>query len=253
MSFTIQEYQDAANTLNAEIASVQAVSDVESSGVTMWTVDGKQRPPVRLEAAWFGKFTNYKYNESDPDISSTDWNPALAATTQSGAWAQVLKASNLDKVAAIQATSWGAFQIMGMHYADLGYKIPEDFVNAAFTEAGQMQMFVKFIESERNIWNALKAKNWTAFATGYNGTGQVATYAANIESAYERYTSSPGLRVLHQGMSGQDVMELQQKLNIPADGQFGPATFAAVEAFQKAHGLYVDGVVGPETADALKG
>jgi hypothetical protein len=35
------------------------------------------------------------------------------------------------------------------------------------------------------------------------------------------------------------------------DGGFGPQTEAAVESFQLAHGLTVDGIIGPETWQAL--
>jgi N-acetylmuramoyl-L-alanine amidase len=39
---------------------------------------------------------------------------------------------------------------------------------------------------------------------------------------------------------------------LPVDGDFGPATETAVEAFQSAHGLVPDGIVGSQTRTALK-
>jgi peptidoglycan hydrolase-like protein with peptidoglycan-binding domain len=58
------------------------------------------------------------------------------------------------------------------------------------------------------------------------------------------------------GQSGGNVQAAQYLLRyhgstITADGQFGPATLAAVKAFQSAHGLGVDGQVGPQTWSAL--
>jgi hypothetical protein len=53
------------------------------------------------------------------------------------------------------------------------------------------------------------------------------------------------------------IAELQRALAAagfppgPADGVFGERTQAAVVAFQQANGLPVDGIVGPETAEAL--
>lgn len=52
---------------------------------------------------------------------------------------------------------------------------------------------------------------------------------------------------LRQGSSGSAVRELQQKLGLNPDGQFGPATKAAVMAKQQSAGLVADGVVGPQT------
>jgi peptidoglycan hydrolase-like protein with peptidoglycan-binding domain len=40
---------------------------------------------------------------------------------------------------------------------------------------------------------------------------------------------------------------------VTVDGSFGPATFAALKAFQKAHGLSPDGVAGPASYPALMG
>jgi peptidoglycan hydrolase-like protein with peptidoglycan-binding domain len=59
------------------------------------------------------------------------------------------------------------------------------------------------------------------------------------------------------GDQGGCVNQLQTELNtidganLSVDGTFGGATQAAVEAFQQAHGLQQDGVVGPATKQAI--
>jgi murein L,D-transpeptidase YcbB/YkuD len=58
---------------------------------------------------------------------------------------------------------------------------------------------------------------------------------------------------LRQGSTGPSVVWVQQQLHVGADGKFGPATKAAVVAFQARHGLSADGVVGPQTWAALGG
>ena len=57
--------------------------------------------------------------------------------------------------------------------------------------------------------------------------------------------------VLKKGSRGGAVVQLQQKLDVPADGVFGPQTERAVKRYQRSKGLVVDGVVGPQTANAL--
>ncbi|HKH90435.1 MAG TPA: N-acetylmuramoyl-L-alanine amidase [Gemmatimonadaceae bacterium] len=53
---------------------------------------------------------------------------------------------------------------------------------------------------------------------------------------------------LRRGDTGELVIELRRKLNIPGtDGTFGPQTEAAVRAFQREHGMVPDGIVGPKT------
>jgi len=62
--------------------------------------------------------------------------------------------------------------------------------------------------------------------------------------------------MLRTGSKGPEVAELQRRLNqagetLGVDGEFGSATNDAVRRFQGAHGLEVDGVVGPSTWGAL--
>ena len=65
-------------------------------------------------------------------------------------------------------------------------------------------------------------------------------------------------RRLAKGMTGSDVKDLQNILKSlgyysgAIDGDFGAVTEAAVIAFQQAKGLYVDGIAGPITLEALR-
>ncbi len=60
--------------------------------------------------------------------------------------------------------------------------------------------------------------------------------------------------ILQFGMTSNAVLQLQQKLGVsPATGYFGSLTLAAVQAFQTAHQLTVDGQVGPQTWAAIFG
>ncbi|MFI8206520.1 D-Ala-D-Ala carboxypeptidase family metallohydrolase [Streptomyces sp. NPDC085937] len=66
-------------------------------------------------------------------------------------------------------------------------------------------------------------------------------------------------RTLSQGASGADVTQLQIRLSgypgygavLAVDGEFGPATTAALKRFQSAYGLTSDGVAGPNTFSKL--
>ena len=55
------------------------------------------------------------------------------------------------------------------------------------------------------------------------------------------------MTTIKKGSKGTDVVTLQKKLNLQADGIFGPLTEEAVKEFQKANGLTADGIVGNST------
>jgi peptidoglycan hydrolase-like protein with peptidoglycan-binding domain len=55
------------------------------------------------------------------------------------------------------------------------------------------------------------------------------------------------MTILGRGMAGEPVKRLQEKLGVPVDGQFGPATEKAVRDFQAKENIAVDGIAGPDT------
>ena len=57
--------------------------------------------------------------------------------------------------------------------------------------------------------------------------------------------------LLKLGSRGKDVKELQEFLDLQADGIFGKGTEAAVKQWQSSNGLAADGIVGPATWDAM--
>lgn len=83
---------------------------------------------------------------------------------------------------------------------------------------------------------------------------QIAGTPGEVPHATPTLTESRPL--LKTGASGKAVRALQQLLNslgfpCAVDGEFGPNTKSAVERFQEARGLRVDGKVGPDTWRAL--
>lgn len=56
-----------------------------------------------------------------------------------------------------------------------------------------------------------------------------------------------GRQTLRRGTTGELVKEVQRKVGVDADGNFGSGTEAAVRVFQSANNLVPDGIVGPNT------
>lgn len=81
--------------------------------------------------------------------------------------------------------------------------------------------------------------------------GQWTVYQRQGDSlGYPGFTSTVDvdlLNVLKKGDKGGTVRWLQRRLGVTADGDFGPATEAAVKKLQADHKLAADGIVGTDT------
>lgn len=182
-SLTLRDYKEAASLLGVETEVIQAVAEVESSG------DGFLRNgkiTILFEAHIFSQYTNSKFNKTNPDISSSQWNRALYLGGERE-YTRLDKARLLDENAALMSCSYGSFQIMGFNYKMCGYSSVKDFVRDQHTAKGQIKALVNFI-SKRGITQHLKDKNWAAFAKSYNGSGYLLNkYDTKLANAYRKF------------------------------------------------------------------
>lgn len=188
-----QDLLDASLDLGVELAALKAIMQVESNGDGfIKNNEGKMIPKILFERhIMFKRLRDHtplisaelavKY----PDLvnpSSGGYRGGLAEHER------LAKAITIDRVSALESASWGAYQIMGFHWKLLGYKSVQEFVNAAYTDKGQLEMFVRFIKANPKLNKALKDNNWPEVARLYNG----ASYAKNkydikLKEAYEKF------------------------------------------------------------------
>jgi N-acetyl-anhydromuramyl-L-alanine amidase AmpD len=64
-------------------------------------------------------------------------------------------------------------------------------------------------------------------------------------------SDSNGRPTIRRGLTGELTRQVQRKLGVSPDGNFGPATEAAVRKFQRDRDLVPDGIVGPKTWSEL--
>ena len=242
---TDRDFRQAAQRIGCDVAAIRAVWEVEAGG-RHFLADGSV----------FRRFEPHHYPRQ--------YWPQIGFSVRKGEapWRASLRLSNedmfqdaavLDEDAAIDASSWGAPQIMaGMNHKAAGFNSGREMVeHMAQSAAHQLGAFVQLVESW-GIAGAIRAHDWRAFARRYNGSGQVERYAALMESAYRKHSGEASAVVLRVGARGAAVRELQRALGIEDDGAFGPGTLAAVRAFQMDADLPVDGIVGHRTWTALQ-
>ena len=251
MSYTEAEYKAAADAYGVPVPSVKTVMIVEAAGEGFLD-DG--RPKILGEAYHFHLRTGGVYDATHPAISQPSWELAKRYYRGgAGEYDRLAEAKALNEKAALESFSWGAGQVMGFNATSLGYASVQDFVAAMQTKAGQMDAMMRYCKVN-NLLDEMRRfpdpQACRAFARGYNGPAAVDVYGPKLEEAYAVATGKPR-DLLRRGMHGDDVFALQMTLGIHADGDYGPATEAAVTAYQRSHGLFADGVAGPKTLAAL--
>jgi hypothetical protein len=182
-----QAWKLIAKTLGVDEACLRAVASVESSG-SGFMRSPSQLPKILFEGHVFHRRTKGRFGVSHPGLSYPRWDRTKYSGSVAGEWKRLDAASALDRVAALESASWGAFQVMGFNYAMCGFDDVDTFV-AAHKESAEAQLaaFARFI-SRPKLLNALRSRNWNGFAAAYNGPGFAKNrYDTKLAIAYARF------------------------------------------------------------------
>ena len=189
-SITGAQIREQASKLGVEAAALKAVIEVEakSSGFNQ---DGT---PVIL-------YERHKFYEGLRAINwitkAKEWfkqYPDLCNPSPGGYGKyseqhdKLARASKLNREVALESCSWGLGQVMGYHWKSLGYESLQSFINAMYKdEASQLDAMCRYI-SVNNLVNAVKSKDWKAFARGYNGKNYaINSYDTKLATAYTKW------------------------------------------------------------------
>ena len=174
------------------VAAVRAVYKVESAGSGFWGL----RPKILFEGHVF--WQRLKRRGKDPaklaagneNVLYPKWDRTKYAGGP-GEYARLEQAQRIDSGAAFESASWGLFQILGYHAANIGYGEVEAFVERMQTnERAHLEAFSRFIDKQtfegRPLADWLRVQDWRRFARAYNGPGYAQTkYDERLAAAYE--------------------------------------------------------------------
>jgi len=176
-----EDFVAAAAALKCDVRSVKAVTAIEAPNgpFDIWG-----RPTLLFERHLFHRFTGGRHDRTAPDLSSA--NPGGYGRT-SEQFGRLERAYALDATAALRATSWGGFQILGDNYARAGFGTVDLFVRAMCQSAAQqLTAFVAFIQFSPALIRAIDNRRWADFAKVYNGPNyKINDYDNKLEKAYE--------------------------------------------------------------------
>ncbi|MDE6301778.1 MAG: N-acetylmuramidase family protein [Muribaculaceae bacterium] len=190
---TEKDFREVAEQLGVEVAAIKAVVEIEAgkSHQGFWT-EGK--PLINFDLSVFRQMAaRNKVNlngqqKAHPEVFTRP-NVAKYGSRGAAVQARLDGAMAIDSLSAIEGTFWGMFQIGGFNWKKCGASSPEEFVRLmSRSERDQLEMFAQFI-TNAGLLPALKRKNWSAFARGYNGPSYAARgYHTRLAAAYRKFS-----------------------------------------------------------------
>ncbi|MDO5394724.1 MAG: N-acetylmuramidase family protein [Bacteroidales bacterium] len=189
---TEEDFREVAEELGVETAAIKAVVEIEAGKAHQgfWKEDN---PLINFDLAMFrrmaqrNKVNLSKYTRSHAVVFARP-NISRYGGQQAAQQARLDAARTIHDLSAIEGTFWGMFQIGGFNWKKCGTSSPDEFVQLmSRSERDQLELFAKFI-TNTGLLKYLKAKNWAAFARGYNGNSYAARgYHTRLANAYARH------------------------------------------------------------------
>ena len=180
-----------AKALGIEVAALRAVIEVECKG-SGFNTDGT--PVILFERHVMRQ--RLIANKRDIDLSLISVERPDLCSKSTGAYGlysaqhgRLNAAAQYHRDSALESASWGIGQVMGYHWQTLGYPSLQAFINAMYKdEVSQLNAMCRYIKVN-NLVNALKNKDWKAFARGYNGAAYAKnSYDVKLGNAYKKWS-----------------------------------------------------------------
>lgn len=185
-----QQINEQAQKLGIEVATLRAVIEVECKGSGF---NADDTPVILFERHVFRQrlIANNQGAIADqamikrPDLCNKSSGGYGLYSTQHKRLNDAVK---FHRDSALESASWGIGQVMGYHWKALGYATLQAFINAMYKdEASQLDAMCRYIKAN-NLVNALKNKDWKAFARGYNGAAYAKnSYDVKLANAYKKW------------------------------------------------------------------
>ncbi|GAB2875259.1 N-acetylmuramidase family protein [Paraburkholderia jirisanensis] len=209
-NFSEEQFKNMAKQLDVEVAAIKAIVQQESKGHPFLE---NGLPPILYERTHFyvlsikkrielNKSAAHKDGQSSRKLASGNPYPGYPdlCFPQPGSYGpggfhqyeRLIRATKLDLEVALQACSWGGFQILGENFLKCGCSTIHDFVNKSISGTdGQVAIFVEFMKNtKRKAIHGLRNHDWEMVASSYNGADWEITnpdYANNLKEYYDLF------------------------------------------------------------------
>ena len=163
-TLTDEDFRIVAKELGVEIAAIKAVVKIEA-GPKLEGFWAPGVPVVNYAQSLFNKYNGKTKGRKIKDAKVPSGLSGYALKE----WTSLTNARKINADAADMGTYWGMFQIGGFNYKLCGCESVEEMVTKVCeSEFSQLEMFAVFIQNS-GMLEALKKKDWAAFARKYNG------------------------------------------------------------------------------------